>query len=1236
MTGPARTASPDESYGRRRSSSTTQRVQLQVTVDNEQFAVVDITGTTSAEAIREKMFAKLRFRDEQFPSLAIYQTDIGESLNLSQQRIVNDQHLLNLVHTYGDARASLKFLIRQTSVANSWTSAVVPPSDTFRTSRPGVPPILTNVAHAPSYSSQYITSARHSKDGSLSSVSEAMDRSVGSHASLSDRSMAENSDFGPPSLQNTSSTSESAVYNIDSQLRTMSPPLFVDETPDDESTFRATQFASSLGGSNSASTSRDGLGLDFNIHGMEGMDEETKALIIQMQMEDLEEERRRMEERMRQQVLDEQLALRDQERERSVWQMMQQLQLEQHHTAAPRADHQRLSDDWEMDQHGRMSHFINERQQRAMNFQEMRMELDHVSNMDDRRYSDTGSPYTSTYTTSPPIRYSAVMPQGSGYPASHAYASHVASQARYPADAHMIHDNHPQRLPPVPTRPTDVAPQHPYYDSHMLPGAQSMDNIRAPGGQQQPYRASLNDSIYSNSRFLDMPEPSPSTLQSHDAIVPFPSPYPSYSDPSASDTRPRSSVYPDLSPRSAVTNAPDYLAVAANRQRSTSESRVPASASDFPPPPVTLRRPTQDSISTESSGTAISDSTVRSPDDEATATIQPHWQKRYSEMLKGHGPVSQLPPMDFENPEETVLFLPVGPRMSADANDPRRPSLTVETEHQPKPRTLSASDANKRKGGGVKRVDSFYVKNDDKQWSIRPDPEMLYENLQQFFPEVDLDKPIVDPGVSSIPTTPNSESSPRSTLDLNREPPSQPSRNGSVPSPKADDVFSKPPQHPSVARIAPPPPSATGNFNKKDHRKSIRNITEGRRNMIKRVSVLRPLSVAEEKKLRRSSSLWGHKVVEVTPSRLNLDQPCGALPEAVPESPAAEGQTGTLTWVKGELIGKGSYGRVYIALNVNTGDMMAVKQVELPATENDRNDSRQQLVVDAQKSELALLKDMYHPNIVAYLGCEVSVEHISIFLEYVSGGSIASIYRTPGMARFDEQLVKFFTGQILEGLAYLHGKNIWHRVSATQRGHADIQDLKGDNILVDTNGICKISDFGISKRTQDAYDSFGNATNMRGSIFWMAPEVISSASYSGKVDIWSLGCVVLEMWSSERPWGTFEPFAAMFNLFQKREPPPLPDRVKLDETAFDFLYKKCLASEAAERPMASQLLQHPFLTERELSWTFDKSPVGHAVLMRGNKNMRSASSSTATASAAATLTMTTDATVVPGGGLKAA
>ena len=144
----------------------------------------------------------------------------------------------------------------------------------------------------------------------------------------------------------------------------------------------------------------------------------------------------------------------------------------------------------------------------------------------------------------------------------------------------------------------------------------------------------------------------------------------------------------------------------------------------------------------------------------------------------------------------------------------------------------------------------------------------------------------------------------------------------------------------------------------------------------------------EEKKpeRRKTLSMWGHRIQEVTPSKIIN----GQMPSSIPESPATDGKPGeslvpavaetsvTLNWVKGELIGKGSYGRVYIALNVTTGDMMAVKQVELPATERDRNDRRQLGMIQALEGEIELLKDLIHPNIVAYLGCETSPEYLSM------------------------------------------------------------------------------------------------------------------------------------------------------------------------------------------------------------------------------------------------------------------
>jgi mitogen-activated protein kinase kinase kinase len=117
-------------------------------------------------------------------------------------------------------------------------------------------------------------------------------------------------------------------------------------------------------------------------------------------------------------------------------------------------------------------------------------------------------------------------------------------------------------------------------------------------------------------------------------------------------------------------------------------------------------------------------------------------------------------------------------------------------------------------------------------------------------------------------------------------------------------------------------------------------------------------------------------------------------------------------------------------------------------------------------------------------------------------------------------------------LAYLHGQGILHR------------DLKADNILLDLDGTCKISDFGISKKSDNIYgNDAGN--DMQGSVFWMAPEVIRSrgTGYSAKVDIWSLGCVVLEMFAGRRPWSRDEAVGAIYKLGTLQEAPPIPEDV---------------------------------------------------------------------------------------------
>ncbi|CAG8492937.1 10194_t:CDS:10 [Racocetra fulgida] len=148
----------------------------------------------------------------------------------------------------------------------------------------------------------------------------------------------------------------------------------------------------------------------------------------------------------------------------------------------------------------------------------------------------------------------------------------------------------------------------------------------------------------------------------------------------------------------------------------------------------------------------------------------------------------------------------------------------------------------------------------------------------------------------------------------------------------------------------------------------------------------------------------------------------------------------------------GSFGSVYLGLNSATGELMAVKQVELP-TGNSANEERKKSMVDALQREIALLKELQHENIVQYLGCQRDDETLNIFLEYVPGGSVTTILNNYGA--LEEPLVRSFVRQILQGLEYLHGKDIIHR------------DIKGANVLVDNKGRIKISDFGISKKVED-------------------------------------------------------------------------------------------------------------------------------------------------------------------------
>ncbi|CAH1763228.1 6504_t:CDS:10 [Entrophospora sp. SA101] len=258
-------------------------------------------------------------------------------------------------------------------------------------------------------------------------------------------------------------------------------------------------------------------------------------------------------------------------------------------------------------------------------------------------------------------------------------------------------------------------------------------------------------------------------------------------------------------------------------------------------------------------------------------------------------------------------------------------------------------------------------------------------------------------------------------------------------------------------------------------------------------------------------------------------------------------------WIKGSLIGMGSFGSVYLGLNAVTGELMAVKQVELP-TGQSANEERKQAMLDALQREIALLKDLHHENIVQYLGSQHDKMTLNIFLEYVPGGSVTTMINNYGPLK--EKLIKSFVKQILQGLNYLHEKDIIHR------------DIKGANVLVDSRGKIKISDFGISKKVEDQFMEATSAhrPSLQGSVFWMAPEVVKQTAYTSKVDIWSLGCLIVEMFTGDHPFPEFNQMQAMFKIGSESCAPEIPPDLSND--AVDFLKKTFeLAREVKEEKL---------------------------------------------------------------------
>lgn len=263
-------------------------------------------------------------------------------------------------------------------------------------------------------------------------------------------------------------------------------------------------------------------------------------------------------------------------------------------------------------------------------------------------------------------------------------------------------------------------------------------------------------------------------------------------------------------------------------------------------------------------------------------------------------------------------------------------------------------------------------------------------------------------------------------------------------------------------------------------------------------------------------------------------------------------------WTRGDNLGEGSYGNVWLALNGDTGELFALKEVRVGSGSKHRDESIEQL-----EQEVNVLSRLVHPNIVRYIGITREETALFIFLEYVPGGSIASLVQRFG--KFEENVIRVYTRQILIGLAYLHSQRVVHR------------DIKGANILVEKSGRIKLADFGMAK----VLERVSVGKSFKGSACWMAPEVIRQQNAGFEADIWSVGCTVYEMATGAPPWSNCSTqVQIIFKIASSNDIPDIPEHLSPEGRHFLEL---CLQRDADLRPDAVTLLDEPFVLDAHKS-----------------------------------------------------